>query len=371
VRVLIDIGRLGRGGAERQVAQLASGLARRGHSCVLAVHKSVDAYDEYLRESGVLVRSFCRMRKYDARVFFDLVSLYRRARPDVILAVEFNATLWGRMGAVLLRTPCVTAEHASKTRFPAPVLLTHRLLARFTRCTVACSSAQIPYLVAAGNPRGSIVVIRNGVDVAEFYPDIVGGSGFREAVGIPSGAVVVGLVAAHRDEKRHDRFVRLIRGLHRLGIDAWGCMVGGGPLLDVTRRWARESPIADRLVITGPIVGTREAYNAFDLVALVSDTETFPLCLLEAQACARPVIGFDVGGVRETLCPDMSGLLVRAGDEEGMAQSAASLLRDEARLRTMGGRGRKWVERNLSLDRMLDEYESLLGQVAGGWRAGV
>jgi glycosyltransferase involved in cell wall biosynthesis len=348
--------------------QLATGLTQRGHTCVLAVNKSVDAYGEHLRVSGVRVKSFGRMHKYDARVLLDLMALYRSVRPDVVLAVEFTATLWGRLAALLLRYPCVTAEHASKSRFPRRVIMTHRLLTSFTRFTVACARAQVPRLVAAGNRLDSVVVINNGVDMTEFFPDSTGVRQFREAAGIPSDATVVGLVAAHRAEKRHDRFVRLIEALHDLGVDAWGCMVGGGPLLDVDRQMAHKSSVADRLVVTGPVVNMRCVYNALDLVVLVSDTETFPLCFLEAQACARAVVGLDAGGVRETFLPGGSGILVEAGDDGQLAGEVAALLRDKDRLRAMGDCGRPWVAENLSLEHMVDGYEALLERVAAGWR---
>lgn len=346
--------------------QLATGLTQRGHTCVLAVHKSVDAYGEDLHRSGVRVRSFGRMHKHDARVLLDLMALCREVRPDVVLAVEFNATLWGRLAALLLRYPCVTAEHASKRRFPRQVIMTNRLLTRFTRATVACARAQVPRLAAAGNRADSVVVINNGVDMTEFFPDSTGVRQFREAVGIPVDAAVVGLVAAHRAEKRHDRFVRLIEALQDLGVDAWGCMIGGGPLLDADRQMAHNSAVADRLVVAGPVVDMRCAYNALDLVVLASDTETFPLCLLEAQACARAVVGLDVGGVRETFVSGESGVLVAADDDGQFAREVAALLSDRDRLRAMGECGRSWIAENLALEHMIDGYEALLERVAGG-----
>ena len=366
MRILIDIGRLGRGGAERQVAQLASGLARRGHQCMLSVHKSVDAYDESLIDAGVAIRACERMGKYDARILPDLLASARAFRPDVVLAVEFNATLWGRLAAVLAGFPCVIAEHASKERFPRPVVLTNRALGPFTRATVACARAQVPRLVAAGSPPGSMVVIPNGVDTAGFYPDPEGADRFRDTFDIPRGALVVGLIAAHRIEKRHERFVRLIETVRAAGVDAWGCMVGGGPRLEADTRLAARSAAAARLVVTGPRDDVRAAYSAMDVVVLVSDSETFPLSLLEAQACGRAVMTYDVGGARETILPGESGVLVGAGDEGQMARETTALLGDESRRGAMGVRGRSWVETTLSLDKMVERYETLFTRVAAG-----
>lgn len=367
--MLIDIGSLDRGGAERQIVDLAAGLARRGHSCALAVHKSVDAFGERLEMDGVLVQALGRMRKYDARILPDLLALYRGYRPDVVLAVEFNATLWGRLAAVMLGYPCAIAEHASKDRFPASVIAANRALAPFTRATVACARAQVPRLVAAGSRAGSMVVINNGVDVVEFSPDNARVEEFRAMAGIPRNAFVIGLVAAHRVEKRHDRFIRLVEDVRALGTDAWGCMVGGGPLLDANRRMAARSRAAERIVITGPIEDMPAAYNAMDVIVLVSDSETFPLSMLEAQACARVVVSMDVGGVCETFVPGETGILVGEGDEQAMAVAVTELAGDRERLRITGEAGRDWVETNLSLDMMIDRYERLLERVAAGRRA--
>jgi len=72
----------------------------------------------------------------------------------------------------------------------------------------------------------------------------------------------------------------------------------------------------------------------------------------------------------ETFRPGETGILVRQGDAAQMAQEVAALLEDRDRMSAMGAAGREWVEANLSLDKMVDRYESLLERVAAGWRAG-
>lgn len=365
MRVLIDIAEMRGGGAERQVAQLAVGLVQRGHPCALAVNKSFTAYTEKLASGGVRVRSFRRMHRFDARILPDLVSFTREFRPDVILSVAFTATLWGRLAAIIERHPSVTAEHSSTDRYPLRIVLCNKLLARHTRATVACADAQVPTLVAAGNSRQPIVVINNGVDTSEFFPDVAAAAEFRLEAGIPTDALVVGLVAAHRREKRHDRFIRLIEGLNDRGLDIWGCMVGAGPLLEVNRQRALRSPARGRLVATGAVKNMRAAYCGLDLVVLVSDDiETFPLCFLEAQACGRAVVGMDTGAVRETFVPGRTGILVRQGDEAAMIGELAALLEDPQKRTTMGDAGRGWVGAHLSIDRMVDKYAALLQSVA-------
>lgn len=366
MRILIDIAHIGRGGAERQTLQVAEGLARRGHEVLLVVNKTVDAYMEELASGRVAVKTLGRVRTYDLRTLTDLVSICRGVKPDVVLAVMFNATFWARLAALPLGVPCVTAEHSSSRRVRRQSLAANTLLGRWTRATVACGRGQIPSLVRAGNPERNMVVIHNGVDTDKYYPDADAGGAFRAEAGIPSGAVVVGLVAAHRREKRHDRFVRLIEGLRAAGMDVWGCMVGGGPLLEANRSMAERSPAADRLVVAGPRSDMRGIYSGLDLVVLVSDNvETFPLSFLEAQACGRPVAGMEIGAIAETFTAG-SGVLIRQGDEEQLLREVAALVGDGDRLRAMGERGRAWVQESLTVEHMVTSYEELLGDVVKG-----
>ena len=366
MRILIDIAHIARGGAERQTLQLAGGLVRRGHEVLLVVNKTVDAYEEEITPGRVALKALGRVRTYDVRTLTDLMSICRRGKPDVVLAVMFNATFWARLAALPLGVPCVTAEHSSGRRIRRQSLAANTLLGRWTRATVACGRGQIPSLVRAGNPERNIVVIHNGVDPAEYYPDRAAGAEFRASLGIPEEAVVVGLVAAHRREKRHDRFVRLIEGLRAEGRDVWGCMVGGGPLLQGDEAMAARSPAADRLVVTGPRSDMRGVYSGLDLVVLVSDNvETFPLSFLEAQACGRPVAGMEIGAVAETFTTG-SGVLIRQGDEEQLLREVAALVGDRDKLRTMGEYGRTWVEENLTVEHMVTRYEQLLEDVVRG-----
>jgi len=365
LRVLIDIGRLGRGGAERQTVQVATGLSRRGHRCILVVNQTIEAYGDELQAGGVQAVELGGGNPYDPRVPARLVALTRRFRPDVCLSVVFSATLWGRLAAIVTRVPVVTAEHGTKAHWAAKVRLTNRVLGPLTAATVACAREQIPSLVAAGNRPDRIVVITNGVDGTDYYPDPQAGYVFRRALGIPDDALVVGIVAGHRKEKRHDRFIRVMESLVAINDRVWGLMVGGGALLESNRAAALRSSACHRLVVAGAQTNMRAAYSAIDIATLVSDdTETFPMCFLEAQSCGCPVVGMDMSGVRSTFDHGRSGLLVAQGDLDGMVDAISQLVANEAQREAMGQYARQWVSDNLSLERMIDEYERVLTKAA-------
>ena len=77
-------------------------------------------------------------------------------------------------------------------------------------------------------------------------------------------------------------------------------------------------------------------YCVSDLVGVPSYNESFGLVALEAQACGRPVVATDVGGLRHAVLDGVSGLLVPGHDEGRWADALAALLDDPAERLQMG-----------------------------------
>ena len=75
-----------------------------------------------------------------------------------------------------------------------------------------------------------------------------------------------------------------------------------------------------------------------------------PKALLEAAACARPIVASDVPGCREVVRPGETGLLVPPRDIPGLADAIAALAGDPARRKAMGRAGRALVEHDFGED---------------------
>ena len=80
----------------------------------------------------------------------------------------------------------------------------------------------------------------------------------------------------------------------------------------------------------------------------------------EALACERPVAGTAVDGVVEVIDSGRrGGLLVPPGNPAGLARATAQLLTDTALARALAESGRRWIEQNLSVDRMVRAIEEV------------
>jgi glycosyltransferase involved in cell wall biosynthesis len=104
------------------------------------------------------------------------------------------------------------------------------------------------------------------------------------------------------------------------------------------------------------------------IVCLPSYREGLPKALLEAAASGRPIVTADVPGCREIVRHDENGLLVPVADATSLATALRALIEDPGKRQRMGACGRRMVEREFSVDKVisatLDIYRDLLRQCA-------
>lgn len=105
-------------------------------------------------------------------------------------------------------------------------------------------------------------------------------------------------------------------------------------------------------------------YDCADAFVLPSIQEGQGIVLLEAQASAKPVVAFDVGGVNEAVRNGETGFLVKRGSTDELVDALLNLLSDKALREKMGSNGRKFVTENYTWDicaqKMLNVYHEAL-----------
>lgn len=107
----------------------------------------------------------------------------------------------------------------------------------------------------------------------------------------------------------------------------------------------------------------REIYAQSHVVVLPSTTEGLPRVLLEAQAMELPVIAYNTGGAADTLRNHETGFLIRKGDFRALAKRIIELLADENKRKQMGAAGRKFIEKNYSVEAMAKRHEAFYAQM--------
>ena len=170
--------------------------------------------------------------------------------------------------------------------------------------------------------------------------------------------------------RRHKGVLDFVRMHSRLSSDVDGVVVGD---VDEAMRMEIEQVAAaagslDRLTIR-PWAGRDQILQELTAATLLIFPSLWPETLgivgLEALAHGVPVIGADIGGVREWLVPGETGLLYRAGDVDELVLQTQTLLDDEVALRAMGSSGLDRVRELFSRDRHVDRLLTVYGATDG------
>ena len=100
----------------------------------------------------------------------------------------------------------------------------------------------------------------------------------------------------------------------------------------------------------------RQYLTEIDVYALVSGLDMSPLTLLEAQLMKKPVVATRVAGIPEFLIDGVTGFLVEEGNPDDYIEKFSLLIGDEVKGKTMGESGRKFVEENFNLNKIVSEF---------------
>jgi glycosyltransferase involved in cell wall biosynthesis len=213
--------------------------------------------------------------------------------------------------------------------------------------------------------KAKVRIVPNGVDPEKFNP-----VGDREAVkrqfGLNDKPVIL-FVGSLIPRKGLPFLVEAAKKTVKQQADTKFVIVGDGPLKSQLMSNLDKANLSGNFMF---LSGLNEdalvaVYDCADVFVLPSVQEGQGIVLLEAQASAKPVVAFNVGGVNEAVLNGETGLLVSRGNSGELADALLKLLSDESLREKMGANGRRFVMDNFTWDvcaeRMLAVYREALG----------
>jgi phosphatidyl-myo-inositol alpha-mannosyltransferase len=329
------------GGVTEHVENLAKQFRGRGHEVtIITARMAGQRVDpEYVRRVGTSrvvfsngsfarVTTGFRLRARIARVLrerqIDIVHLHGALAPTLGLVAQDAADDLG--------LPVVATFHSW---FPGSN--TYRIFRRFFQARlhrIAASIAVSEPVIAAMSRYFTTEwsVIPNGIDIDHFRPVSRNGNG---APHDPR------LLFLGRLDPRNGLGTMLdaMPAILRRRPDARLVVAGDGPLRGFYEERAR--PLGDKVQFLGKVNGERpQLYGTADLYVCPTSKASFGITLLEAMACATPIVGSDIIGFRELIDHGAEAVLVPVDDAEAWAETAVALLDDPERRREMGAAGR-------------------------------
>jgi glycosyltransferase involved in cell wall biosynthesis len=354
------------GGAEVLAARLARNLSDR-FRFVFACLDELGTLGEELRQEGFTVEVMGRKPGFDLGCVRKLARMARAEQADMIHAHQYTPFFYSRApGSLLRRPPVLFNEHG---RFHPDLpnrkrMIFNRLFLRRVDRVVAVGGAVKQALIEnEGIPASRIEVIHNGVRLADFSADESLRRQVRAELGIDERDFVAIQVARLDYLKDYCTAVRTAERVARQGPSFKLLLVGEGPErqkieAEIARRGMQQYV---RLLGQRSDVARRVAAAGRCLVTSIS--EGIPVTFIEAMGAALPIVSTEVGGVREVVEPNGTGLLAGAGDDAALSAAVLRLAGDQRLRQQLGERGRARAEELFSEDEMHERYSALYCQM--------
>lgn len=308
----------------------------------------------------------------------DLISLARlcwlllRLSPQMAEFSTPKAGLLGNIAAMLCRVPrriymLRGLKLETTTGLKRLILLaTERLAAACAQVVLCNSESMRAEALALGlAPASKLHLLgegsSNGVDVVRFSP---GWSDVRNRLGIPGEAPVVGFVGRLTRNKGLPELIEAFETILKAQPDARLLLVGWFDAAEDALSEDLRTRILNhpRIHCTHFVADTAPYYRAMDLMVLPTWREGFPNAVLEAAATGIPVITTLSTGSRDSVVPEVTGLLIPPGYPEAISEAVLKLLRNPDRRRRMGEAARAWI-----LEHFVDDH--VLGLAAKFYRS--
>lgn len=326
-----------------------------------------------------VLREFRQMRALEAR----LEAVARQIRPDVLHAHSpvLNALPALKVGR-RLGIPVVyeirafwedaAVDHGTtregSLRYRATRAMETRAVRGVDAVTTICEGLRSD-LEGRGIDAGKITVIPNAVDVEAFSFGVGPDLALKRELGF-DGKRVLGFIGSFYAYEGLDLLLRALPRVLSQAPDAVVLLTGGGPQDEALRALAAQLGIAEQVRFTGrvPHSDVQRYYNLVDVLVYprlpmrLTDLVT-PLKPLEAMAQGRLLVASDVGGHRELIRHNETGMLFRAGDVDDLAARVLDLLGMQDQWQRLRENGRRFVEHERNWSNSVARYRDVYGRI--------
>lgn len=369
------------GGPQQRVLQVAKLLKEHGFSSIVAMPEGDKTFADILDDADIpyyQVRNFKRLPRpsdplaimrwlsYFIPCIVSLVRLIRRNKVDI---VHVNGIMNVQVSLAAKLSEAKLVWHLNDVRNPKllkPILFP---LLYFLPDRVATASEVVHknYFGKGKNSANNATILYPPVDTTKFHPGY-NVEGIRSELRLKGQDKIVGTVGNINPAKGYEYFFSAAK-LVKQAFPEVKFLIVGKRLETQEKYWQRlhtlivDLEIEDDIILAGYRADIPQVTNAMDIFVLASVLEAAPIVVLEAMACAKPVIATGVGGVPELVIDGETGILVPPKQPEAIAKAVLYLLNHPKKAGEMGLKGRQRVTDHFSLEMCAQRHEEIYNMV--------
>ena len=353
LRILLYIGELSVGGAERQFVELAKGLHRRGIPVAVMLNRAGGGFYHELADYGIPLHVIdMRGLKFIFSYFLRARSIIRDFNPNVLYGFMGSGikssilTLTDRNIKIIWGVRNALTESYYKTNGMRIASALDRWFSPLPDALICNSKAGLKALVARGFRNKRIRVVSNGIDAHCYQFNENSRDMMRGSWGVECHELLIGMVGRLHPDKNHQNFMDAARIVADEFPQARFVVVGQGEekYISAMKGYAQAAGLAGILNWVDHQNETAAVYSALDVLVSASNTEAFPNVLGEGMSCGLPVVATDVGD-----CSDIigdRGWIVPVNDPASLAVALKTAIvalpnwnRDDSRQRIVDNYG--------------------------------
>ncbi|HTL48503.1 MAG TPA: glycosyltransferase [Verrucomicrobiae bacterium] len=291
-----------------------------------------------------------------------LVKILREEKYDLIHAHTRVAQVLAACASVLSGVPVVTTCHGFYKRRLGRILFP----AWGSRAIAISEPVGKSLAQGFGVPREKIRIVNNGVDVElldEQYQKLNAAEA-KKSFGLDPRDKVVGIVARLVNDKGHEYLIRAAQSLLGRIPDVRLLIVGDGRERMPLERLAVSLDLQKNVHFTGNLTDVPRALAAMDIFAFPATwREGFGLSIVEAMACAKPVIVTNIWALNSLIEDRKTGILVEPKRVDVLAGAIEMLFHDNDLRKAIGEAARRIVIENFNIPRMAREISDVYNEV--------
>ena len=358
----IDTARTWRGG-QNQVLVTVMGMRAAGHRAMLVAH--ADGELRRRADEGLDFLPLAPRTEMDLSAAWRLSRAIKQLRPDIVHAHDPHAVAMAALALSMSTQP-------KRARLVAARRVDFRLkgnaLSRWKYDQVdrfICASEAIrKILLADGVAPARAVTVHEGIDLGHVAaaPRLP----IHEEFWLPHGSPIVGNVAALVAHKGQRHLIEAAALVVREVPDARFLIAGEGELRPTLEHLIKHLNLEKHVILAGFRPDVLSMHKAFDIFVMSSITEGLGTSLLDAMACARPIVATTAGGMPEVVQDGNTGILVPPRDDRALADGIIRLLKDAALRERMGAAGLALAQARFSAERMVADTVRVYEEIVRG-----
>jgi glycosyltransferase involved in cell wall biosynthesis len=346
----------GLGGHANAVFPLLESEFGKKHEHVLVFFGVEETLPDYLVKSeaiGIKTYSIQKKPRKYLKVFKQFKAILNAENPDRIIVHSSELIIPAR--AYHQKNPDVKifyVEHENNQSKRKSLKFFSRYALRKADAVVCLNPIYKEELEQQYKCKVPIIVIGNGIDTKRYQPTI-------DKKEVP---FKIGMASRMISGKDHKTLLTAFQNVSRSHPNVKLYIAGDGETLNETKALSTLLHLDDKVHFLGLLNETEMLafYAQMNAYVLATNAETFSTALLQAMACALPIITSDIPNNRLLIEPDITGWLYEVKNSLDLEYKMNTLLIDSAKAKAMGAAARKKIEAHFSIENSSKLYTELI-----------